>query len=476
MSTESTAAEQGRRSFAAVSIDLFERFMPDPFILAIGLAVLVALAAALIAPRGSLPVILSSWYAGIFGILGFAFQMILILVTGHALAHSPPCMRALKRLVATVKTPNQAVVLTFLIAAAASWISWGFGLVVGGVLAREVARQLRVDFAWLVAAAYSGFVIYASGPSGSIPLSQASHGNALNIVEKVTGQIVPFGQSIFAPFNLVPMLAIVVIMPFVLLLMRPRGSDVQVFVPAPEPPAGAAPVISAPRSFARKLETSPAGTIILVAAGLGYAGIAIFNRTGDFDINFIIFLFLTAGLRAASHAHRLCRCGEERSQTDGPADAAISDLRRDHGDDDHNRFGRADLAGNRRFRHRAHAAVPQFRLVDLHFHDCSVGRRSLGGAGPFYNSGSRRVERVHSGNHNGGRHGRRSRQYASALLGPADGRHCRDRHPACARSHRDYFRGQQRNLRRRPPPADIIPVSWPGLTRPTQLRRVCAAN
>jgi short-chain fatty acids transporter len=296
MSTESTAAEQGRRSFAAGSIDLFERFMPDPFILAIGLAVLVALAAALIAPRGSLPVILSSWYAGIFGILGFAFQMILILVTGHALAHAPPCMHVLKRMVSAVKTPNQAVVLTFLTAAAASWISWGFGLVVGGVLAREVARQVRVDFAWLVAAAYSGFVIYASGPSGSIPLSQASHGNALNIVEKVTGQIVPFGQSIFAPFNLVPMLAIVVIMPFVLLLMRPRGSDVQVFVPAPEPPAGAAPVVSAPRSFARKLETSPAGTIILVAAGLGYAGIAIASRTGDFDINFIIFIFLTAGL------------------------------------------------------------------------------------------------------------------------------------------------------------------------------------
>ncbi len=90
------------------------------------------------------------------------------------------------------------------------------------------------------------------------------------------------------------MLAIVVIMPFMLLLMRPRGSDVQVFVPAPEPPP--APVISAPRSLARRLETSPAGTIILVAAGLGYAWIAIVNRTGDFDINFIIFLFLTAGL------------------------------------------------------------------------------------------------------------------------------------------------------------------------------------
>jgi short-chain fatty acids transporter len=41
-------------------------------------------------------------------------------------------------------------------AAVASWINWGFGLVVGAVLAREIAKQVRVDFAWLVAAAYSG--------------------------------------------------------------------------------------------------------------------------------------------------------------------------------------------------------------------------------------------------------------------------------------------------------------------------------
>jgi len=70
----------------------------------------------------------------------------------------------LKRLISHLRTPNQAVTVTFLVAAAASWINWGFGLVIGAVLAREMAKQVRVDFAWLVAAAYSGFVIYASGP------------------------------------------------------------------------------------------------------------------------------------------------------------------------------------------------------------------------------------------------------------------------------------------------------------------------
>ena len=81
--------------------------------------------------------------------------------------------------------PFQLLAMTFLVAALASWLNWGFGLVIGAVLAREIARQIRVDFAWLVAAAYSGWVIWGSGPSGSIPLSQASHGNVLNIVEKI---------------------------------------------------------------------------------------------------------------------------------------------------------------------------------------------------------------------------------------------------------------------------------------------------
>src|SRR4029077_14623582 len=123
------------------------------------------------------------------------FQMILILVTGHALAYSPPIQRGLKRLISVIRTPNQAVTVTFLVAAAASWINWGFGLVVGAVLAREIAKQVRVDFAWLVAAAYWAFVIDASGLWGSIPPAQASAGNTLNIVEKLTGHIVPYGES-----------------------------------------------------------------------------------------------------------------------------------------------------------------------------------------------------------------------------------------------------------------------------------------
>jgi Short chain fatty acid transporter len=43
--------------------------------------------------------------------------------------------------------------------------------VTAALLAREIAKRVHVDFVWLVAAAYSGFVISTEGLSGSIALS-----------------------------------------------------------------------------------------------------------------------------------------------------------------------------------------------------------------------------------------------------------------------------------------------------------------
>ena len=44
---------RGLQSVAPLFVDLFERYMPDPFVLAIGLTALTAVLALLIAPKGS---------------------------------------------------------------------------------------------------------------------------------------------------------------------------------------------------------------------------------------------------------------------------------------------------------------------------------------------------------------------------------------------------------------------------------------
>src|SRR5260221_5550729 len=85
-----------------------------------------------------------------------------------------------------------------------SFLNWGCGLVVAGLLAREIAKRMRIDFGWLVAGAYSGWIIWASGFSSSIALAQATPGYALNLVQNVTAQVIPLGDTIFGPFNWVP--------------------------------------------------------------------------------------------------------------------------------------------------------------------------------------------------------------------------------------------------------------------------------
>ena len=240
--------------------------MPDPFVLAIGLTIITVVLALVLAPEGSLPNVIGSWYRGIFEILTFAFQMILILATGHALAHAPALSRFLRWLVSLAKTANGAIVLTFLVAAFASLLNWGFGLVVSAILAREVARSIkRIDFGWVVAAAYSGFVVWASGVSSSIAITQASHGNTLNIVEKETGQLLPIADTVFASFNWIPTLIVILAMPLVFIAIRPRDSDVQAYVPEPELPSQPAPHSNTP---ARRMDRSPFFNLFLLAAGI----------------------------------------------------------------------------------------------------------------------------------------------------------------------------------------------------------------
>ena len=288
-------AAKEERHFTSGLVNFYERYLPDPFVLAIGLTVLVAGAAILCAPDNSLSTIATSWYSGLFSIFGFAFQMIMILATGHALAHAPLVQKLLTKIVSFAKTPNQAVVLAFLISAAASWINWGFGLVICAMLAREIARHIRLDFAWLVAAAYSGWIVWASGPSGSIPLAQASPGNALNIVEKLTGKILPFGETIFASFTLIPMAIVVVLIPMAFIYFRPAAADEEIFIPPPVPvttPGKPAKGLS----LRERAETSPLGSLALLAGGAFYLVHATLSGALQFDTNAVIFLFILLGL------------------------------------------------------------------------------------------------------------------------------------------------------------------------------------
>jgi short-chain fatty acids transporter len=286
-----------RRGVVAGLVYVFEQVMPDPFVLSISLTLLVSLLAVAFAPHNSLPTILTSWYDGTFNILGFALQMILILATGYAIADAPVVQRGLRAMAAGVPTPTRAALLVFPIVAIAAWLNWGLGLVVGALLSREIAKRVNVDFAWLVAGSYSAWSVCNSGLSSSIALSQASHGNALNLVEKATGQVIPLSETVFAPFVFIPTVLVVVVMTAIFIWMHPKPDHVVVFKEtSAEVEADPHARDAARSSFAARAEQSILGTLFLLALGGGYLAMTWHSKGFELDINTTILIFLLVGL------------------------------------------------------------------------------------------------------------------------------------------------------------------------------------
>jgi short-chain fatty acids transporter len=295
---KSTAASEPVRKtrFTESTIRLFERTIPDPFVLAILITAVVAVLSAIFAPHATLPNMLSGWYKGFFAILTFAFQITLVLVTGHAFAHAPPVQRLLKALVSLARTPSQAAALTFVLVALTSFFNWGMGLVVAALLAREVAKRMRVDFAWIVAAGFSGWVVWASGISSSIALAQSTPGSSMNVVQKLTGAVLPFGELVFTRFNLVPTFVMIVAMPFLLAWLKPRDEEAVVLDTTKHPDE---PVRKRPEgklSFARKIEYSWLGSAFIGVAGIGVIVLTQFQHIAFSGVNAVIFVMFIAGV------------------------------------------------------------------------------------------------------------------------------------------------------------------------------------
>lgn len=272
-------------------VKLAQKYLPDAFLFAIILTIIAFLLALGLTGKGVID-ILAAWGGGIWGILAFSMQMVMVLVTGHALASSPPVKRGLSSLASVPKSPVQGIMLTAFVTGIACWVNWGFGLIVGALLAREIAKKVRgIDYGMLVAAAYSGFVVWHGGISGSIPLSIATKGH---IVEKLVG-IIPVSRTVFAPFNLIISGAMILALPLLFMFMARGKTDVVEISPellAEEPEPAPNPV----KTPATRLENSKLVNWIFGIMGVAYLVWHFVNKGFDLNLNIVNMIFLFAGL------------------------------------------------------------------------------------------------------------------------------------------------------------------------------------
>lgn len=118
----------------------------------------------------------------------------------------------------------------------------------------------------------------------------------MNVVEKVSGQVLSINDMVFTAFNMVPTLALLVIMPFVLAALRPRDEDAVVLDTSryPDPTPSVKP--QGPRSFAQFLEYSPLGSLLMGALGIGVIAASWFGHVQLSGVNGVITVMFTAGV------------------------------------------------------------------------------------------------------------------------------------------------------------------------------------
>lgn len=282
------------QSLTGLSVRYVERLMPDPYLFAVILTLIVAgLVAALVRPA-SAGGMLHAWYAGVWGqqnIFTFAFQMVLILVTGYTLAEAPVLKRAIVRIAALPRSQVQGALLCFTVSAAASLLNWGLGLVAGALVARQVARRFPDShFGYLIAAAFMGFIVWTQGLSSSIALANTDAGSPINVIHKIAGFTVPLSQTIFQPYSWLSAIIVLGVLALAVWRMEPADAlapDPAVFEEEPE--------IADQRSttFAEWLENQWILNVLLFAAGITY-----FVASGfALNISSMIMLFtITAAL------------------------------------------------------------------------------------------------------------------------------------------------------------------------------------
>ena len=277
-------------------VKLVQRYLPEPFIFAIILTVVAFVVAMPVCRQTPLEVV-EHWGNGVWSLLAFAMQMALVLVCGSALAAAPVIKKGISALASLPKTPAGAIAVVTGVSAVACWLNWGFGLIVGVIFAKEIARKLRgVDYRLLIASAYSGFVVWHAGISGSIPLTMATPGTGLKeITRGALVNPVPISETVLDPHNLIMVALVITALVLVNSLMHPKGNQVITVDPAllmEEEPKPAAK----PDTPAEKMENSRLLSWIIAILGLSYVVIKLFFRGGSLDLNTVILIFLFLGV------------------------------------------------------------------------------------------------------------------------------------------------------------------------------------
>ncbi|MBF0751358.1 MULTISPECIES: TIGR00366 family protein [unclassified Pasteurella] len=279
---------------------LVSRYMPEPLVLAVLLSIVIFFCAWGFTDHTPVQLV-NMWGDGFWNLLSFSMQMAMVVVTGNALASAPQIRRFLGITASIAKTPAQGVMLVTFMSALACAINWGFGLVVGAMFAKEVARRIRgTDYALLIACAYIGFMTWGGGFSGSMPLQAATPNNPIaHLISSESNPlgIVPVSQTLFTGYNIFIILMLLVSLPFITRMMNPKGEDVRNVDPKLlQADPDFSKTLDENATFAERIEESRLLAYVIAGTGFSYLALIFFKNGFSLTINSVNLIFLMTGI------------------------------------------------------------------------------------------------------------------------------------------------------------------------------------
>lgn len=282
---------------------LFQKYMPDAFVFAILLTLITALIAYFWL-HASLLHIIESWYDGFWSLMEFGMQIVLIIITGYAIAISPIIKKGIDKLTLLIKTPRQVYFFVVFSSVMLNMISFGW-IVISCVLARELALRIKgVNYPFLIACVYFGGGSWVTGLSSSIPLLLGTKSNYL-IKAGILSETIPTTVTLGSSLNIVMMIVFVVFAPLFILFLIPKGNNFKELNHMLEITNGIKELsikeealsfnLKTP-SFSDRLNNGFLLQGIIVIMGLTYILFHFYTNGFELNFNIMIFIFLIFGM------------------------------------------------------------------------------------------------------------------------------------------------------------------------------------
>ncbi|NND79947.1 MAG: short-chain fatty acid transporter [Maribacter sp.] len=283
--------------------NLFLRYLPNAFVFALVLTLLVALSAFFWIDASAIRII-TSWYNGFFDLLGFAMQIVLIIITGFSIALSPIVKKGIDYIARYINKPGQVYVLVVLSGILLCLVSFGW-LVITCVLARELGKRVKgVNYPFLIACVYFSLNSWVLGTSSSIPLLLNTENNFL-IEADLLPSVIPTSFTLGSSLNIAMMALIVIGAPLLMYLLRPKTVENKEYVDLLISNEASESVtikeeasnLKLPfKSWSDSLNNSHILQLIIVFMGFTYIIFHFSSKGLDLNFNIMIFIFIIVGM------------------------------------------------------------------------------------------------------------------------------------------------------------------------------------